>query len=833
MSAVRLLLLLLLHCIVSFRPIEALFSPKDHILINCGGNETVLSADGRTFLPDTLPDASSSFVLSPISHDVVRVGSSDVYGSARVFREAAEYRFRIRQRGRHFVRLHFYPIRSSLYAMKSAVFSVMANEYTLVRNFSYSKLDLGESFVLKEYIFRLERLSIKVTPSIGSIAFLNAIEIISLPDDLIPSVASTVPPGPAVEIPSRVGFETAFRINVGGPALDSSNDSLWRIWENDHPFLVISASVQNASTDPNLIRYRAEVPYYVAPNLVYATAHEMADASVNNQNFNISWVFLVESGFQYLVRFHFCDFITTTESLLFNVYINNQSALSPFDISNKVGLFNAYFVDFIADVQMNSDRILVQIGPPRVMMNFPANAFLNGLEIMKLSGLNNDFDVHIENASGVQVAKNQKNGTFVVAICSVGMLSLLVIAAILVLFFGYHRYKNKSDLAGFLSPIAPTTHLGNSDTKISTLSDASSGASPGIGQLLAFSEIREATKNFDESLVVGIGGFGKVYKGVFENGLIVAVKRGNPRSQQGLTEFRTEIEMLSKLQHRHLVSFIGYCHEANEMVLVYEFMGGGPLRKHLYGSDLPPLSWKQRLQICIGAAKGLHYLHTGASETIIHRDVKTTNILLDENLTAKVADFGLSKMGPTIDQTHVSTAVKGSFGYLDPEYFRRQQLTEKSDVYSFGVVLLEVLCARPAINPALPRDQVNLVEWVMNWQKQGQLEQIIDPYLAGTVSLYSLAKFGATAEKCLAEYSMDRPSMGDVLWNLEYALQLHETFSSVVGDGGSRNCMLDLPEWLSQVENIENELDMISVSSDVADVATSRVFSQLMNPKGR
>lgn len=268
------------------------------------------------------------------------------------------------------------------------------------------------------------------------------------------------------------------------------------------------------------------------------------------------------------------------------------------------------------------------------------------------------------------------------------------------------------------------------------------------------------------------------------------------------------------------------------MILVYEFMAGGPLRKHLYGSDFPHLSWKQRLEICIGAAKGLHYLHTGAAECIIHRDVKTTNILLDENLTAKVADFGLSKFGPALDQTHVSTAVKGSFGYLDPEYYRRQQLTEKSDVYSFGVVLMEVLCARSAINPSLPREQVNIAEWAMHWQKKGQLEHIIDPYLAGKVSIDSLRKYGETAEKCLAEYGVERPSMGDVLWNLEYVLNLQAAARQSLEDENS-NAIPDIPYSIRRVESGEaDEIDIVSHGE--SDVTTSSgVFSQIMNPKGR
>lgn len=291
-------------------------------------------------------------------------------------------------------------------------------------------------------------------------------------------------------------------------------------------------------------------------------------------------------------------------------------------------------------------------------------------------------------------------------------------------------------------------------------------------------EVLVATNKFDDAYVIGKGGFGKVYQGFIDHGaMVVAIKRMNAESKQRAREFWTEVNMLSKLRHTHLVALIGYCNECEEMILVYEYIARGTLADHLYklnltksNTGISSLPWERRLNICIGAARGLEHLHCGTSQSFIHRDVKTTNILIDSNWVSKISDFGVSKGTTSHSITHISTEVKGTFGYLDPDYVNTHRLTTKSDVYAFGVVLLEVLCGRPAVDRKLDKEKISLVNWAQQCIKKGKLAEVIDPSLSGQIARHCLKSFVVLAEHCLHRSPESRPTMAEVLGRLELTL---------------------------------------------------------------
>ncbi|CAN6289563.1 unnamed protein product [Urochloa humidicola] len=294
----------------------------------------------------------------------------------------------------------------------------------------------------------------------------------------------------------------------------------------------------------------------------------------------------------------------------------------------------------------------------------------------------------------------------------------------------------------------------------------------------SYEELKRSTNNFAEANELGYGGYGKVYRGMLPTGQPIAIKRAQQGSMQGGHEFKTEIELLSRVHHKNLVGLVGFCFEQGEQMLVYEYMPGGTLRDSLSGKSGLHLDWKKRLRVALGAARGLAYLHELADPPIIHRDVKSSNILMDEHLTAKVADFGLSKLVSDSERGHVSTQVKGTLGYLDPEYYMSQQLTEKSDVYSFGVVMLELIVAKQPIEKGkyVVREAKRLFD-ASDAEFCG-LKDMVDARIMNTNHLAAFAKIVQLALRCVDEVATARPSMSEVVKEIEVMLQSEGLSSS-------------------------------------------------------
>lgn len=279
-------------------------------------------------------------------------------------------------------------------------------------------------------------------------------------------------------------------------------------------------------------------------------------------------------------------------------------------------------------------------------------------------------------------------------------------------------------------------------------------------QRFSYTKIVSMTNNFEK--ILGRGGFGLVYHGYLDN-KEVAVKM---LAETGYKEFQIEAELLGRVHHRNLISLVGYCYEGAYMALVYEYMANGTVKEHLNGPK--SLTWIERLQVALNGAEGLDYLHNGCTPPIVHRDVKSTNILLDDNFHAKLADFGISRAFSVDESSFVSTAVVGTIGYLDPEYAHLQKLHEKSDVYSFGVVLLELITGQP---PVVTSKNCHITQWVGNSLTTGDVADVIDPMLDGTYDSELVEKYVRLAISCCSPSSTNRPTMHYVSSRLEEYLE--------------------------------------------------------------
>ncbi|KAJ9171147.1 hypothetical protein P3X46_014549 [Hevea brasiliensis] len=301
-------------------------------------------------------------------------------------------------------------------------------------------------------------------------------------------------------------------------------------------------------------------------------------------------------------------------------------------------------------------------------------------------------------------------------------------------------------------------------------------------RVFSFSELRHATHDFNRLLKIGEGGFGSVYKGSIKpadgNGdpIVVAIKKLDNDGLQGHKQWVAEVQFLGVVEHPNLVKLFGYCAADGERgiqrLLVYEFMPNKSLDDHLFNRAYPALPWKTRLQIILGAAQGLAYLHDGLEIQVIYRDFKCSNVLLDENFKPKLSDFGLAREGPVAGRTHVSTAVMGTYGYAAPDYIETGHLTTKSDVWSFGVVLYEIITGRRSLERNRPRVEQKLLEWVKQFPSDSKkFRLIIDTRLENQYSIATARKIAKLADACLLKSAKDRPKMSQVVESLNQIIQ--------------------------------------------------------------
>ncbi|KAK7307223.1 hypothetical protein VNO77_40091 [Canavalia gladiata] len=352
------------------------------------------------------------------------------------------------------------------------------------------------------------------------------------------------------------------------------------------------------------------------------------------------------------------------------------------------------------------------------------------------------------------------------------------------------------------------------------------------GQIVfTYDKIVEITNGFSGENVIGEGGFGCVYKASMPDGRIGAIKMLKAGSGQGEREFRAEVEIISRVHHRHLVSLIGYCISEQQRVLIYEFVPNGNLDQHLHGNGSQVLDWAKRMKIALGAARGIAYLHEGCNPRIIHRDIKSANILLDDAYEAQVADFGLAKL--TDDAyTHVSTRVMGTFGYMAPEYATSGKLTDRSDVFSFGVVLLELITGRKPVDPTQPVGDESLVEWarphLLHAVETGDFGELVDPRLEHQYVEGEMFRMIEAAAACVRHSAPKRPRMVQVVRTFDCGDQLFDLSNGVkygqstAYDSGQYNEEIMRFRRMANGSFDDSEFDMYSTNYGSNEISGSK-----------
>ncbi|KAI3452209.1 hypothetical protein Pfo_008874 [Paulownia fortunei] len=711
------------------------------ISINCGSIGTSAARNGREWMGDVQPKVSSLLQIkgSSTTSTVIRelISADPVpHKTARASRSQFSYAFQVSP-GQKILRLHFNPAPYKGFKGFKDLFTVEAGPFTLLSNFSASlNADaLGVNSFAKEFCLNIQEnqlfnliFSPESSQSLDTYAFINGIEIISVPVSLSYFHSGdiglqVVGQNSLVYVDNSTALEIIQRLNIKQDSVPSTGDfdDMFPMW-----------AVRKA-----------------------------------NKIKNNTWKLPVDVGFRYLIRLHFSELglkIAGTGDVMFKVFINEMIAHTNMDIvkgrnENNILWYRDYIVIMRGHKKEGKRDILISLQSYDELID--GHGLIAGFEIFKLSNPDNS----LANPNPLPSAQDSPSQTIQTLLLILGHRNAIATVAITI-----------------ISLVNIIVHKLREIWEASSTEEENkpSARAKRLCRCFSLAEIQLATRNFSDALLIGKGGFGKVYKGLIDKGQkTVAVKRLKSNSKQGAREFLTEIETLSELRHVNVVSLIGYCNEHGEMILVYDYMAGGTLADHLYklpreSNNCSSLTWKQRLNICIGAGRGIDYLHTGHG--VIHRDVKASNILLDENFIAKVSDFGLAKPEDRSKlQSHVSTNVKGTFGYLDPNYFCTRKLTRKCDTYAFGVVLLEVLCGRPAVDSGVAEDERILPKWGRDKISKGEVDQIVASSLREEISPDSLKTFVGVAERCLHDEPKNRPTMSQVVLQLEFAVEQQES----------------------------------------------------------
>ncbi|KAG2239773.1 hypothetical protein Bca52824_091470 [Brassica carinata] len=782
-----------LLCFFSVLIVSISQSNGQDIALSCGASEPSSDPDKKKWEPDTKFLKTPDTVHATATYQDPSLLSTIPYMTARIFTAPATYEIPVKGDKRHLLRLHFYPSAYTGHNIDDSYFSVAANDVTLLSNFSASITcqALTQAYLIREYSLAptlKDVLTITFTPSDKhpkSFAFINGIEVIEMPElfDTAVLVGFTDQTADA----KSANLQTMFRLNVGGQDIPGSQDSggLTRTWYNDAPYIFSAGLGVTLQASNNFRIDYQKMPVSTAPPDVYKTARSQGPNGDINVNSNLTWMFQVDTNFTYIMRLHFCEFqLSKVNQKAFNIYINNRTAQADTNAADIIAWSGGKGVPTYKDYAMYVDasnggaggeEVSLQMTPSKFAKPEYLDSQLNGLEIFKmdtmknLAGPNPKPSPMQANEDGKKEFRRDKRITAFIIGSTSGVAAVLLCALCFTMYQRKRKFQGSDSYTSSWLPIYGNSHTSATKSTISGKSNTGSHLSnlaAGLCRRFTLSEIKHGTQNFDESNVIGVGGFGKVYKGVIDGTTKVAIKKSNPNSEQGLNEFETEIELLSR--------------------------------------------------------KG------------------TLEDIIDPNLKGKIDHECLKKFADTAEKCLSDSGLdRPTMGDVLWNLEFALQLQETADgsrqpTPSRGGETEDLDGGRPALNPSLPKEQVSLGDWAMNCKRKGTLEDIIDPNLKGKIDHECLKKFADTAEKCLSDSGLDRPTMGDVLWNLEFALQLQETAD------GSRQ---PTPSRGGETEDLDGGVGggiAVNVGGagehDVSDLSSeenSGIFSQIVNPKGR